>query len=163
VYVLTAVLSLPTALPVWPQPWLAAHPGLPSPSFAFAEIGWPEAARSVAGAFAKLPDPAHTALVGESYWSASALEHYGRPLGLPEPASPNRGYVTLVVPPDSDTSALWVGEDPRPLLGHFAALRPVGKVSTGNAVPSVADGMPLWLATGRLQPWAQIWPGLAND
>ncbi|MFI5614518.1 glycosyltransferase family 39 protein [Amycolatopsis sp. NPDC051903] len=162
VYALAAVLVLPVSLPVWPQSWLAEHPGLPSPSFAFAEIGWPEAARSVAGTFAKLPDPAHTALVGESYWSASALDHYGRPLGLPEPASPNRGYATLVVPPDSDTDALWVGEDPRPLLGHFADLRPVGRVDTAGALPSVANGTPLWLASGRLQPWAQLWPTLVN-
>ncbi|MGW4488465.1 ArnT family glycosyltransferase [Amycolatopsis sp. NPDC004368] len=162
VYVLTALLALPISLPVWPQPWLAANPALPTPTFSFAEIGWPEAARSVADEFEKLPDPAHTALVGETYWSAGAIEEYGRPLGLPEPASPNRGYATLVVPPDSDTSALWIGPDPRPLLGHFADLRQVGEVDTGAALPSVADGTPLWLATERRQPWQQIWPHLVN-
>ncbi|WP_326836807.1 glycosyltransferase family 39 protein [Amycolatopsis rhabdoformis] len=162
VYLVALVLAVPISLPVWPQAFLAAHPGLPSPTFAFAEIGWPEAARSVTDRFEKLPDPAHTAVVGESYWSASALEEYGRPLGLPEPASPNRGYSTLVIPPDSDTSVLWVGEDPGPLRGHFGDLRQVGAVDTGAALPSVADGTPLWLGTARLQPWRQIWPHLVN-
>jgi hypothetical protein len=151
------------SLPVWPQAWLNEHPSLPRSILAYAEIGWPETARSVEGAFAKVPDPARTAVVTESYWTAGALDYYGRALGLPEPASPNRGYATLVLPPDSARDVLFVGTDPRPLLGHFADLRPAGKVDTGAAVPSVEQGLPIWLASGRLQPWPQIWPSLVND
>ncbi|GAA3581930.1 glycosyltransferase family 39 protein [Amycolatopsis ultiminotia] len=160
VYLAGFLLLLPGTLPVWPQSWLAKHPSLPRPTYTFAEIGWPEAARSVAGAFAKLPDPAHTAIVGESYWSASGLDYYGPALGLPEPSSPNRGYATLTTPADSARDVLYVGADPRPLLGHFTDLRPIGKVDTGAAKPSAADGTPMWLASGRLQSWGEIWPEL---
>ncbi|WP_370936260.1 ArnT family glycosyltransferase [Amycolatopsis sp. cg13] len=162
VFVLSALLMLPAALPVWPHSWVEKNPSLPTPAFSFGEVGWPEAAQSVARAFHRVPDPAHTAIVGETYWTASALDRYGPDLGLPEPTSPNRGYATLVTPPDSARDVLFVGFDPRPLLGHFAHLEPVGTVTTGNAKPSVLDGTPMWLATARRQPWPEIWPHLAN-
>ncbi|MCR6486662.1 glycosyltransferase family 39 protein [Amycolatopsis sp. OK19-0408] len=161
-YVLAVVFVLPVALPIWPRAWLTEHPSLPSPVFAFAEIGAPEATRSVAGAFASLPGREHTAVVTETYWEASALDRYGRDLGLPEPASGNRGYATLVVPPESATDVLFVGANPRSLLGHFADVRPIGKVDTGAAKPSYFDGAPLWLATGRVEPWSALWPKLVN-
>jgi hypothetical protein len=161
-YALAALLTLPGALPVWPQAWLTEHPALPAPVFAFAEIGWPEGARSVAATFAALPGKAHTAVVTAEYWEASALDRYGRDLGLPEPASGNRGYATLVVPPEQATDVLFVGADPRPLLGHFADVRPIGEVDTGAAKPSYSDGLPMWLATGRTEPWPTLWPKLVN-
>ncbi len=160
VYVLAALLALPAALPVWPQSWLAEHPSVPHPVFAFGEVGWPESARSVARTFATLPGRTHTAVVTESYWQASALDYFGRDLGLPEPASPNRGYAPLVTPPESATDVLFVGADPRPLLGHFAGLRPIGKVETG--VPGASEGTPMWLAVGRTEAWSELWPKLAN-
>ncbi|WP_326951239.1 glycosyltransferase family 39 protein [Amycolatopsis sp. NBC_01307] len=161
-YVVAALLAVPGALPVWPRAWLTEHPALPAPVFAFAEIGWPEGARSVATTFAALPGKAHTAVVTESYWEASALDRYGRDLGLPEPASGNRGYATLVVPAGDATDVLYVGADPRPLLGHFAGLRPLGEVDTGDAKPSYFAGQPMWLATGRTEPWPTLWPKLTN-
>ncbi|VVJ21153.1 Uncharacterised protein [Amycolatopsis camponoti] len=161
-YVLAAVLVLPVSLPVWPRAWLTEHPALPAPALAFAEIGWPEGTNSVAGAFARLPGPEHTAVVTETYWEASALARYGPGLGLPEPASGNRGYATLGVPPETATDVLFVGADPRPLRGHFAGVRPIGKVDTGSAKPSYFDGVPLWLATGRTGPWSALWPELVN-
>jgi hypothetical protein len=151
---------LPGALPIFPQSMLAQHPSLPKPALSFAEIGWPEATRSVATTFSKLPDPAHTAIVGDSYWSASAISYYGPALGLPPAYSPNRGFATLATPPDSATQVLFIGDDPRPLLGYFTGARPVGEIHTGTAKPSVADGMPLWLVQGRQQSWTAIWPKL---
>jgi len=159
VYVLTAVLVVPVALPVWPQEWLADHPSVPHQVFAFAEVGWPESARSVARAYGTLPGRGHTAVVTESYWQASALDYFGRDLGLPEPASPNRGYATLVTPPESATDVLYVGENPRLLTG-FANVRPAGKIETG--VPGASEGTPMWLATGRTEPWSTLWPRLVN-
>ncbi|MBB4682937.1 ArnT family glycosyltransferase [Amycolatopsis jiangsuensis] len=160
VYVLALVLMLPGTLPVWPQTWLAKYPTLPRPIYTVAEIGWPEAARSVAGTFGRLPDPAHTAIVTGKYWAASGLDYYGPSLGLPEPASPNRGYATLATPPETARDVLYIGDDPRPLLGHFTGVQPVGAVDTGAAKPSAADGTRMWLASGRLQPWDRLWPKL---
>ncbi|WP_439381879.1 glycosyltransferase family 39 protein [Amycolatopsis lexingtonensis] len=161
-YALAVLLVVPIALPIWPRAWLTEHPSLPAPVFAFAEIGWPEGTHSVAGAFARLPERDRTAVVTETYWEASALDRYGRDLGLPEPASGNRGYATLVVPHESTTDVLFVGKDPRPLLGHFTGLRQIGTVDTGAAKPSYFDGVPLWLASGRVEPWSQLWPKVVN-
>ncbi|MFD9890001.1 ArnT family glycosyltransferase [Amycolatopsis sp. NPDC059027] len=165
VYLVAALVVVPISLPVWPQSWLAKHPSLPRPVFATQEIGWPETARSVADVYAALPgsERSDTAVIAESYWGASALDRFGRDLGLPAPASPDRGYTTLVVPPENATNVLFVGEDPRLLLGHFAHLRPIGKVHTGLAVANAIDGQPVWLATGRNEPWTTLWPKLAHD
>ena len=159
VYVLAGLMILPVALPVWPQSWLAEHPSVPHPVFSFAEVGWPETVRSIERTFATLPGRGHTVVVTQSYWTASAIDYFGRDV-LGEPASPNRGYATLVTPPESAQDVLYVGDDPRPLLGHFTGLKPVGKVETG--LPGAFEGTPLWLATGRTEPWQALWPTLVN-
>lgn len=161
-YVLTALIMLPTALPVWPQSWLRDHPRLPKAVFAVEELGWPEVTASIARTFHALPDPAHTAIVTRMYWQAAAVDHYGPALGLPEPASPNRGYHTLVTPPDSAVDVLYAGPDPQPLLGHFAAVRRAGTVDSGLGIANTSQGLSLWLATGRAESWATLWPKLRD-
>ncbi|RSM36829.1 phospholipid carrier-dependent glycosyltransferase [Amycolatopsis balhimycina DSM 5908] len=162
VYVLTALVMLPTALPVWPQSWLRDHPGLPKAVFSAEEIGWPEVAGSIAKTFHALPDPAHTAIVTRMYWQAAAVDHYGPAFGLPEPASPNRGYHSLVTPPDSAVNVLYAGPGPQPLQGHFADVKRVGTVDSGLGIPNTSQGLPLWLATGRAESWATLWPKLRD-
>lgn len=162
VYLLTVVIMLPTALPIWPQSWLRDHPRLPKSVFSAEEVGWPEVTASIAKTYHALPDPAHTAIVTRMYWQASAVDHYGPALGLPEPASPNRGYHSLVTPPDSATSVLYAGPDPLALQGHFANVRRVGTVDEGLGIANTSQGLPLWLATGRAESWAALWPKLRD-
>jgi hypothetical protein len=71
-------------------------------------------------------------------------------------------YGDKVAVDDVSTDVLFVGANPRPLLGHFADVRPIGTVDTGAAKPSYFDGVPLWLATGRTEPWSALWPELVN-
>jgi hypothetical protein len=164
VYLIGALAVLPLALSVWPQSWLTTHPELPRPMYSGEEIGWPSVAASVAQQYFRLPadQRARTALVAEKYWQASALDRYGQALGLPEPASPNRGYFTLTSPPARTDSVLYVGRDPRPLLGHFGDLTRLGTVDTGTGLDNSSQGMPVWLATGREEPWSVIWPELRD-
>ncbi|GHF85433.1 glycosyl transferase family 39 [Amycolatopsis bartoniae] len=160
VFTLSVLLTLPNALPLAPESWLATKPGMPEPTFAAEEVGWPEVTASVARVYATLPRD--TAIVTGFYWQAAAIDHFGPALGLPEPYSGSRGYWTLGTPPESAYDVLFVGWDPRPLLGSFAELRQVGTVDNGHGVANTSQGMPMYLATGRTEPWSVLWPRLRN-
>ncbi|SDZ31424.1 4-amino-4-deoxy-L-arabinose transferase [Amycolatopsis xylanica] len=151
VYVLSFLVMLPGALPIWPQSWLA-DPDLPRPVFSSAEIGWPEFTDSVAATYRTLPPG--TAIVTRFYWYSAALDYYGRDR-LPEPSSGSRGYWTLTSPPDTADTVLYVGEPQEALRQHFTEVRALGR--TGGA-----QDEPMWLATGRKGPWSEVWPAFRN-
>lgn len=158
VFLLGFLLTVPTSVPLWPESWLAAHPTLPRPVFSYAEIGWPESVDSIAAAYRAAPPD--TAIVTGFYWQAAAIDQFSG--GLPEPYSPSRGYWTLGTPPESARNVLFVGADPRPLTGHFADVRQAGVVTTAGRPDNAAAGTPIWLATGRTEPWSRLWPELRD-
>jgi hypothetical protein len=159
-YLMSFLVVLPMSLPVWPQSWLTEHPALPTSAFATYETGWPGIAASVAEAYRQLPDREHTAVLTQTYWLASALDHYGPALGVPAAYSANRGFWELASPPNATTSVLYIGDDPGPLSGRFTEVQRVGTVEGG--APNPLRGTPIWRATGRAEPWAQLWPALRN-
>ena len=152
VYALAAVLVLTHSLPVWPQAWLNEHPSLPAPLFAYAEIGWPERrarwqARSRRCPTGRAPPWSPSPIGRRARWTTTAARSAcrsrpARTAGTPPWSSPGLG------PRD----VLFVGTDPRPLLGHFADLRPVGQGGhrRGRAEPRRAG--PADLAGERAAP-----------
>lgn len=59
-----------------------------------------------------------------------------------------RGYGYFAPPPETADSALWIGFDgPDPLRPWFR-----------DCTRRPADGLEVWLCTGRTAPWATIWP-----
>jgi 4-amino-4-deoxy-L-arabinose transferase-like glycosyltransferase len=111
-----------------------------------------EEVAAVAAELRTVPDPARTAVVGQTYPTAAYLDAYGAEAGLPPAFSTNRGYGWFAAPPDGDVDVLYVGADPRELVPHFRDVRPLG--GQGDART--------WLLTGRTQPWAGFWPGLRH-
>jgi hypothetical protein len=164
VYLLSALVTLPNAVPIWPASWIAHNPALPRPAYAAEEMGWPEVADAVAGVYSGLPEEQrrHTAIVTGFYWQAGALARFGPERGLPEPYSANRGYYTLGVPPESADTVLYVGWDASRLAEHFTLVRQVSTMDTHVEVINYSRGMPIWLATGRTGPWSAVWPQLRN-
>ncbi|MFD9890002.1 ArnT family glycosyltransferase [Amycolatopsis sp. NPDC059027] len=164
VFVLSALFSLPYALPVWPAHWVADHPGAPRPAYAAEEIGWPDLAQSVADVYRSLPpgQREHTALVTAGYWQAGALDRYGPERGLPEAYSPSRGFWYFGRPADHVDTVLFVGYDPRKLTRDFTSAQIVGKVDNALGVRNASRHMPIWLVTGRTADWATIWPQLRD-
>ncbi|MBB5891480.1 glycosyltransferase family 39 protein [Kutzneria kofuensis] len=131
----------------------------------FESVGWPEMADEVAVAYRALPDDVreHTAIVGDTYWSASAMAHYGPERGLPAPYSPNRGYWYFGVPPESATNVLYIGD------GHIEQIRPhfgnvtrVATVDNKLGIQNGYQGAPIYLATNRDASWSTLWPALRN-
>jgi 4-amino-4-deoxy-L-arabinose transferase-like glycosyltransferase len=130
-------------------------------------VGWPQAADDIAAAYRALPVDVrrHTAVVGDSYWLASAISRYGPAAGLPETYSPNRGYWYFGVPPESATNVLYVNAvlntDPT-LRQHFAKVTPVATVDNKLGVNNIYQGAAISLCLGRDEPWAKLWPELRN-
>ncbi|GAA4613278.1 ArnT family glycosyltransferase [Saccharopolyspora hordei] len=107
-----------------------------------------QVARDTSAAYTALPPEqrAHTAVVGDSYIIAAMVEVGRAEHELPEVFSPNRGYGYFGPPGEHVDSVLVVG-DPKLFQEHF------------TDVQLVADGeVDVWLATGRIGDWAQIWP-----
>ncbi|MGW4132016.1 ArnT family glycosyltransferase [Amycolatopsis japonica] len=162
VFLLSALYTLPYALPVWPSAWLAEGRDVPRPAYALEEIGWPDLARSVADAYHRLPPEQRerTTLVTAGYWQAGALDRYGADYGLPAVYSPSRGFWYFGHPPETADSVLFVGPDPARLLRSFTDARIVSRVDNATGVRNVSRGMPIWLVTGHTGSWAEAWPAL---
>ncbi|MDA3649859.1 glycosyltransferase family 39 protein [Saccharopolyspora indica] len=118
-------------------------------------FGMPSAdvlARDTSIAFSALPPQLQerTAVIGDSYISASMVEVGRAEHDLPEVYSPHRGYGYFGPPGDQVDSVLLVG-DVEDVREHFAEVR------------QVHDGtVPIWLCTGRIGAWDQIWPQLQS-
>ncbi|MFC0432196.1 glycosyltransferase family 39 protein [Kutzneria buriramensis] len=129
----------------------------------FESVGWPQMADEVADAYRALPDDvrAHTAIVGDTYWSASVMSMYGPERGLPEPYGPNRGYWYFGVPPESATNVLYVGDNNSDLMRrHFRTVARVSTVDNKLGIQNGYQGAPIYLCTDRDEPWSALWPAL---
>ncbi|MBB5069207.1 glycosyltransferase family 39 protein [Saccharopolyspora gloriosae] len=159
---LSAVLPL-ALLPLVPLPAAAPHPPLASYS-KFYETGWPELAETVARAYRSLPpqDRARTAIVGESYHLAAALDVLGPEFGLPAVRSPHRGYWFFGAPPESATVLLYVGAA-EPLEPYFATSRRLATVRTELDLVNLAQGVSVIRYDGPALPWSRLWPRIRTQ
>jgi 4-amino-4-deoxy-L-arabinose transferase-like glycosyltransferase len=131
----------------------------------FESVGWPTMADEVAAAYRALPDDvrAHTAIVGDTYWSASALSLYGPEHGLPASYSPNRGYWYFGTPSESATNVLYIGDNRSDeIRADFGSVTKVATVDNKLGIHNAYQGAPIYLATNRKQPWSTLWPALRN-
>ncbi|WP_285649684.1 glycosyltransferase family 39 protein [Actinomycetospora sp. NBRC 106375] len=117
-------------------------------------VGEPLAAATVR-AYDALPPAqrAHAAVMAESYIYAAYLDVHAPEGALPPAVSSNRSYGWFPPPSDDGDTVLYVGSTADELRPWFADVRPVGE--------PVGDTR-LWLATGRLVPWDQLWPSLRH-
>jgi hypothetical protein len=163
VYALSALYALPYALPLWPIDWVAQNEA-PRPAYAAEEIGWPQLADSVASAYNSLPPElqARTTIVTTGYWQAGALGRYGPERGLPEAFSASRGFWYFGSPQDSADNVLFVGYEPQRLASHFSAAHIVTNIENHLGVWNSSQHMPIWLVSGRSEPWSVIWPQLRD-
>lgn len=106
-------------------------------------------------AYDALPAPQreHTAVMAQSYIYAAYLDVHAPEGALPPAVSSNRSYGWFPAPSDDVDTVLYVGSDADELRPWFADVRPVGDTGAGAG---------LWLATGRLLPWDQLWPELRH-
>lgn len=87
-----------------------------------------------------------TALLAQSYILAAYLD--GGSFELPPAYSLNRAYGYFPPPPEHLTSAMYIGSDPADLRDEFRTVQKVG---------AIGDDFGVWLLTGRMTPWEQMW------
>ena len=154
----SALLALYLALPIRPADAFtgsALVDYLPVSS-----IGWPQLAKTTATAYQQLPTDvrAHTAVMGDTYWQASALDVYGRADGLPRAYGPERGYWYMGRPPASTRHVLYVGGDSNSIGRFFGSVHQVGIVRLAHVDAEAANqGVPIWLCAGPRDSWPRLW------
>ncbi|HEX4360018.1 MAG TPA: glycosyltransferase family 39 protein [Pseudonocardia sp.] len=165
---LPATAGLPTVAdsPVSPATWLARYGAKgpidrqvgPRPGDAV----WTGLADAVAARYEALPPEVRprVVIITQGYWAAAALDRFGRSRGLPDVYSPQGGYFYFGTPPERADPVLYVG-DARDIRPYFTDLRELGSVAAGTpGVASLPGDATLWLASGRREPWAWLWPAL---
>ncbi|ATL66994.1 glycosyltransferase family 39 protein [Nocardia terpenica] len=132
--------------------------------FLYGQSGWDELALATADAYRDLPPPERSTavVVTESYWQASALDHYRNSFGLPAVYSPNRGFGYFGAPPDSATTVVYVGGDPAVLRSQFAEVRPLLDLDERLGFPGITKGITIWRCDGPVHPWSAAWPGMMS-
>jgi hypothetical protein len=127
-------------------------------------FGWPEMARAVADAYHSIPEPERekTAIFGQDYGQAGAIDFYGPELGLPKAIS---GHLTYWYwgPRDYTGEIMLVMGDRREVLERtFESVEKVGEV--GHSYAMASQHWELFLCRGP-KGWKnlrEIWPQLKN-
>jgi hypothetical protein len=124
-------------------------------------VGWPELVDEVAAAYRGLPEAvrAHTAIMGDSFWTASAVDVYGAERGLPSAFSPSRGYWYFGIPPESADNVLYIGDTNSDVVSkHFMKSVKVATVDNKLGIDNIYQGAPISLFSGKDAPWTVLWP-----
>jgi len=124
--------------------------------------GWPEMAAQVAAVYNALPpaDRAKAVFLGVDYGEASAIDIFGRPLGLPPAISGHNNYY-LWGPQGHDGSVLivlgpyWGG-----LLSAYRRVEVAGKIDNPYAMPYETG--PIYVLYDPKVPFSSIWPRLKH-
>ncbi len=174
VAVLLGAIAAPMALPVLPierfiayQEWLMGGPPPssenktvgPLPQHFADMFGHHELALEVAKVFNALPaeEQAKTAIYGDSYAQAGAIDFWGPQLGLPKAVGGQNSYY-LWGPPKVEPAVLIVmGGDEVELRELFAEVELKARVSHPLAMPW-RNNFPIYVCRGARHSLREIWP-----
>jgi 4-amino-4-deoxy-L-arabinose transferase-like glycosyltransferase len=156
------LLLAPILMPVLPAS-VVARTTIPRSQPVLAEMfGWPELARSVAGASATLPasDRAGAMILARNYGEAGALDLYGPGLDLPPVVSPHLTYYYWAPARMDPQVVIAIGYDRQELEPLFADVTQVGTVSNAYGVDNQEEGRPIFVCRQPRRPLWQVWPSL---
>jgi 4-amino-4-deoxy-L-arabinose transferase-like glycosyltransferase len=144
------------------QPAIETSPTGSLPQLFADRFGWPEQVEAVAKAYRALPPEVQskTAIWGNNYSQAGAVDFYGPALGLPKAISGHLNYWYWGPRDYTGESVLLLGEKLSDLKPIFAACQQVGTVSHPYAMPR--QRFPIYWCRGLKQPLRDAWPGFKN-
>jgi len=168
----TAVLLAPLAIPVLPaetfiryaaamhleQPRIETHKLGPLPQIYADQFGWPEMAATVAGVYNGLPADvrAKTAIFGQNYGQAGAIDLFGPQYGLPPAISGHQSYF-LWGPRGYTGESMIVMDDTQETLERiFTTVKKAATVYHPYSMPY--QHFDVYYCTGLKMPMAQLWP-----
>ncbi|MGB8413631.1 MAG: glycosyltransferase family 39 protein [Candidatus Binatus sp.] len=128
-------------------------------------LGWPEMAAAVAKVYQSIPadERARTAIVGQNYGEAGAIDFYGPKLGLPKAISGHVSYWYWGPRDYTGESMIVLGDIPRERLEqYFARVDAVGAV--GNPYAMASEHFTIYLCREPKggETLDQLWPKLKN-
>lgn len=170
------VMLAPLAIPVLPveiyirytkalhleQPRVETHKLGPLPQIFADQFGWEEMTAVVARAFNNLPPDvrASTAIFGQNYGQAGAIDLFGEKYGLPKAISGHQTYF-LWGPRDYTGESMIVMDDRKERLeANFTSVEKVGEVFHPYSMPY--EHFDVFYCRGLKQPLKEFWPKVKN-
>jgi hypothetical protein len=166
------VVVAPTVVPVLPpetyiryaaalhiqQPRVETHQLGPLPQLYADQFGWEEMAATVARAFHALPPEvqAKTAIFGQNYGQAGAIDLFGPKYGLPKAISGHQNYFFWGPRGYTGESMIVMGDRQDRLAQRFASVEKVGRVEHPYSMPY--EHIDIFYCRSLKQPLAEIWP-----
>jgi hypothetical protein len=176
--VVGGIVTAPIAMPILPpdmlvryseaigisQPPLEHRRASALPQFFADRFGWPEMAATVAKVYNDLPaeEREKTAIFGNNYGEAGAIDFYGPALGLPKAIGAHHTYWYWGPRQYSGESVIVLGEhEPQNLTKYFTSVEAVARVSHAYAMAS--QQFEVYLCRGRKgRTLWEVWPELKN-
>ncbi len=171
-----AALLAPTLIPILPpetyiryaaashlqQPRIENNELGPLPQLFADQFGWQEMAAAVAGVYRGLPSDvqARTAIFGQNYGQAGAIDLFGPRYGLPPAISGHQNYFLWGPRGYTGESMIVLAGRKRVLEEQFASVRVAAHVTHPYSMPY--QHFDVYYCQGLKQPLAQMWPKLKN-
>jgi len=174
--IVLAALLAPTLIPLLPpetyiryaeathlqQPRLEMHKLGPLPQLFADQFGWQEMAATVAGVYNSLPPDirAKTAILGQSYGQAGAIDLFGPKYGLPPAISPHQSYFLWGTHGYSGDSMIVMDDRQERLEQVFRNVQKVARVEHPYSMPY--EHFDVFYCQGIKLPLGQLWPKIKD-
>ena len=174
--VLLGALLAPTLIPLLPpetyirysafthlqQPRVEMHKLGPLPQLFADQFGWQEMAATVAGVYNSLPPDvrARTAIFGQNYGQAGAIDLFGPRYGLPPAISGHQSYFLWGPRGYTGESMIVMDDSESQLESLFASVRKVAHVYHPYSMPY--EHFDVYYCRGLKQPLSVLWPHVKN-
>ncbi len=144
------------------QPRLENHRLGPLPQLFADQFGWEEMAATVAGVYNSLPADvrARTAIFGQNYGQAGAIDLFGPKYGLPPAISGHQSYFLWGPRGYTGESVIVMAGRQRDLESRFASVEKVAKVYHPYSMPY--EHFDVFYCRGPKRPLREIWPQVKN-
>jgi hypothetical protein len=144
------------------QPAIETHKLGPLPQMFADRFGWEEMTATVATIYNTLPADVRpkTAIFGQNYGEAGAIDTFGPKYGLPPAISGHQNYFLWGPRGYSGESVIVMHGDREDLESKFADVRKVARVDHPYSMPF--EHFDVFYCRGLKRPLAEIWPQVKN-
>ena len=172
----SAIFIAPFAIPVLPpetyirysqalhfsQPAIETHKLGPLPQFFADRFGWEEMTTTVAGVYNNLPAEVRgkTAIFGQNYGEAAAIDMFGPKFGLPAAISGHQNYFLWGPRGYTGESVIVMHGEQKDLESKFAAVQKVARVEHPYSMPS--EHFDVFYCWGLKRPLNEVWGSVKN-
>jgi Dolichyl-phosphate-mannose-protein mannosyltransferase len=144
------------------QPAIETHKLGPLPQVFADQFGWEEMTATVAGVYNNLPAEVRpkTAIFGQNYGEAAAIDMFGPKYGLPPAISGHQNYFLWGPRGYTGESVIVMHGRQEELDAQFAEVRKVASVYHPYSMPF--EHFDVFYCRGLKQPLSEMWPQLKN-